>query len=50
MWRQSRLAISLFGKMDNFALPEAEEEGNVSDDMSVVSKERENDKEFIDDA
>ena len=50
MWRQSRLANNLFGKMADFVLSEAEVEDNVCDDMSVVSKERESNREFIDDA
>ena len=41
---------SLFGKMAGFGLCEAEVEDNVCNDMSVVSKERESDREFIDDA
>ena len=36
--------------MADFVLSEAEVEDNVCDDMSVVSKERESDREFIDDA
>ena len=50
MWRQSRLAINLFGKMADFVLSEAEVEDNICDDMSVVSEERESDRELIDDA
>ena len=49
MWRQSRLAINLFGKMADFVLSEVEVEDNVCDDMSVVSEERESDREFIGD-
>ena len=36
--------------MADFVLSEAEVEDNVCDDMSVVSKERESNREFIDDA
>ena len=36
--------------MADFVLSEAEVEGNVCDDMSVVSEERESDREFIGDA
>ena len=36
--------------MADFVLSEAEVEDNVCDDMSVVSKVRESDREFIDDA
>ena len=36
--------------MAGFGLSEAEVEDNVCDDMSIVSKERESDREFIDDA
>ena len=36
--------------MADFILSEAEIEDNVCDDMSVVSEERESDREFIDDA
>ena len=36
--------------MAGFGLSEADVEDNVCDDMSVVSKERESDREFIDDA
>ena len=35
--------------MADFVLSETEVEDNVCDDMSVVSEERENDREFIDD-
>ena len=49
MWRQSRLVINLFGKMTEFVLSEAEVENSVCDDMSIVNKERESDREFIDD-
>ena len=36
--------------MADFVLSEAEVEDNVCDDMSVVSEERESDREFNDDA
>ena len=36
--------------MADFILSEAEIEDNVCDDMSVMSEERESDREFIDDA
>ena len=36
--------------MADFVLSEAEVEDNDCDDMSVVSEERESDREFIDDA
>ena len=36
--------------MADFVLSEAEVEDNVCNDMSVVSDERESDREFIDDA
>ena len=49
MWRQSRLVINLFGKMVEFVLSEAEVENSVCD-MSIVSEERESNREFIDDA
>ena len=42
--------IDLFGKMVDFVLSEVEVQDNVCDDMSVVSKVRESDREFIDDA
>ena len=35
--------------MSAFVLSEAEVEGNVSDDMSIVREERESDREFTDD-
>ena len=41
--------INLFGKMVEFVLSEAEVENNVCD-MSIVSEERESNREFIDDA
>ena len=50
MRRHSRLVIDLFGKMADFVLSEAEVEDNICDDMSVVSKVRESDREFIDGA
>ena len=49
MWRQSRLVINLFDKMVEFVLSEAEVENSVCD-MSIVSEERESNREFIDDA
>ena len=49
MCRQLRLAINLFGKMTDFVLSEAKVEDNVCNDMSVVSEDRESDREFIDD-
>ena len=49
MWRQWRLVINLFGKMVEFVLSEAEVENSVCD-MSIVSEERESNREFIDDA
>ena len=42
--------INSFGKMAEFVLSAAKVEDNVCDDMSVVSDERESDREFIDDA
>ena len=42
--------INLFGKMAEFVLPEAEVGISVCDEMSIVSEERESDREFIDDA
>ena len=42
--------INLFGKMVEFVVSEAEIENSVCDDMSIVSEERESDREFIDDA
>ena len=42
--------INSFGKMAEFVLSEAEEEDNVCDNMSVVSEERESNREFINDA
>ena len=36
--------------MAEFVLPEAEVEISVCDEMSIVSEERERDREFIDDA
>ena len=50
MWRQSKLAINLFDKRSDFVLSEAEVEDNGCDDMSIVRKERESDREFTDDA
>ena len=50
MWRQSRLVINLFGKMAEFVLSEAEVENSVCDDMSIMSEERETNREFTDDA
>ena len=41
--------INLFGKMVEFVLSEAEVENSVCD-MSIVSEERESNREFIDDA
>ena len=35
--------------MADFVLSETEVEDNVCDDMRIVSEERENDREFIDD-
>ena len=49
MWRQSRLVINLFSKMDEYFLSEAEVEDSVCNDMSIVSEERESDREFIND-
>ena len=49
MWRQWRLVINLFGKMVEFVLSEAEVENSVCD-LSIVSEERESNREFIDDA
>ena len=42
--------IDLFDKMFEFVLSEAEVENSVCNDMSIVSEERESDREFIDDA
>ena len=42
--------INSFGKMAEFVLSESEEEDNVCDNMSVVSEERESNREFINDA
>ena len=39
----------LFGKMAEFVLSESEVEDSVCDDMSIVSEERESNREFIDD-
>ena len=50
MWRQSKLAINLFDKISDFVLSEAEVEDNGYNDMSIVRKERESDREFTDDA
>ena len=41
--------INLFGKMVEIVLSEAEVENSVCD-MSIVSEERESNREFIDDA
>ena len=41
--------INLFGKMVEFVLSEAEVENSVCD-MSIVSEERESNREFVDDA
>ena len=41
--------INLFGKMVEFVLSEAEVENSVCD-MSIVSEERDSNREFIDDA
>ena len=42
--------INLFGKMAEFVLSEAEVENSVCDDMSIMSEERETNREFTDDA
>ena len=42
--------IDLFDKMFEFVLSETEVENSVCNDMSIVSEERESDREFIDDA
>ena len=42
--------INLFGKMAEFVLSEAEVENSVCDDVSIMSEERETNREFTDDA
>ena len=42
--------INLFGKMAEFVLSEAEVENSVCDDMSIMSEEKETNREFTDDA
>ena len=49
IWRQSRLVINLFSKMDEYFLSEAEVEDSVCNYMSIVSEERESNREFIND-
>ena len=45
-----KVSDQFIGNMADFVLSEAEVEDNVCDDVSVVSEERESNREFIDDA